>query len=146
MSILVDGRSRFKCSLAEFYRRRDIVQQATRAGIMIPPTSDVAEEAPPAPARLNPLTPFEMVSRWIADCPDCRGGTAYVWLSTPLMFCIQCGNGAIGGKWRRVEVPAERRQIEDILLRRGDVARMSWTPGETLDLLRAENETLGVGG
>ncbi len=140
---IVDGRARFRCTLPVFYRRRQIAELAAKAGVLIPPATDVATDAPPALAFVNSLFPIESVARWLCRCPDCPGGTAYVWLETPIMFCITCGNRAIGGKFRPVLVPPDRATIEALLLLR-PVERRNWEAYESLDKLRAENELLGV--
>lgn len=141
---ILDGRLRFGCSLAAFYRRLDIAETAARAGVLIPLVTDVAASAPPALALVNPLSPLEPVARWICRCPDCPGGTAYVWLDCPIMFCLYCGNRSIGGAFRPVLVPSNREQIEALLLKR-PVANRAWDPGETLDEIRNGNALLGVG-
>jgi hypothetical protein len=79
--------------------------------------------------------------------PRLRLGRAeYVWLATPLFFCTSCGNASIGGRWRPVAVPADRAEIERLLLARPDPATRSWRPGETTDQLAAENVMLLGGG
>lgn len=139
-----DGRARFNCSLVEFYQRHEIVQAFARLGIMLPPVTDIDTSAPPAYAYVNPLAPVEPVARWIADCPDCRAGSSYVWLEGPhAMFCLPCGNAGIGHRWRPVAVPAERAAIERLLLAR-PVGQMAWRPTESLDRLREENALIGV--
>lgn len=142
--MILDGRARFGCSLAEFYRRHEIAQAVARLGIMLPPVTDVDTAAPPAYAYVNPLAPVEQVARWIADCPDCRAGSSYVWIEGPhVMFCLSCGNAGTGHRWRPVEVPADRAAIERLLSVR-PVAQTAWRPGESLDRLRDENALIGV--
>lgn len=144
---IADGRARFGVALEEFYRRPELAARIGRRGVLIPPTSDVAREAAPALAYVNPLP--DGSARWIADCPDCKAAgvssAEYVWIDRPLFFCATCGNRDVGGRWRRVVLPAERRDIERLLLARPDPATRVWTPGETLDRLRAENAALAVG-
>lgn len=141
---IVDGRRRFSCSLTEFYARHDIVQAAATAGVLVPPIAPANLDAEPALAFVNPLTPMEPVARWICRCPDCPGGSAYVWLEQPIMFCLSCGNRSIGGRWRTVTLPPDPGAIEALLMQRPDVANMVWVPGESLTLIRAHNEMLGV--
>jgi hypothetical protein len=137
---IVDGRARFGCSLAEFYQRHEIAQALARLGVMLKIPIEVDADAPPAYAYVNPLDPVESVARWIADCPRCRAGAAYVWLEGPLlMICVACGVTS------PVVVPAERATIEALLLARPNSAQRAWMPGESLDRLRAENQLLGVG-
>jgi hypothetical protein len=142
--MILDGRSRFGCSLQEFYRRHDIAEAAARAGILIPPATDIATGAPPAFAFVNSLAPMEPVARWICRCPDCPGGAAYVWIEAPIMFCLYCGNRSIGGAFRPVAIPPERETIERLLMKRPDVAAWHWEPYESIEAIRAGNEMMGV--
>ena len=140
---ILDGRAKFGCSVDEFYRRAEIAPMLARHGILKPPApSDVATDAAPALARINPL---HGVARWIADCPDCRVGASYVWLATPRMLCTNCGNRTIGARWRPVALPDNRQEIERLLLARDDPMMRGWSPGETLDALREQNAALAVG-
>lgn len=145
MKAIVDGRRRFNCSLPDFYARHDIVQAAANAGVLVPPVGAADTSDPPALAFVNPLTPFEPVARWICRCPDCPGGSAYVWLEQPIMFCLACGNRGISGRWRLVALPANPAAIEALLLKRQRVELMVWEPGESVEKLRAENEMLLAG-
>lgn len=144
---IVDGRAKFGKSLADFYADHDLVTRVARRGVLIPPIATVAEDAAPALAYVNPLPDGSV--RWIAECPDCRaaGKTAaeYVWLATPLLFCMRCGNAAIDGRWRRVLIPADREEIERLLLVRPDPGDRAWMPNESLDDLREQNASLGIG-
>lgn len=143
---VMDGRAKFGCSLQDFYRKDDLAVQIARRGILVPPTSDVARDAAPALAYVNPLPDGSV--RWIADCPAClahgRTVAQYVWLDQPILFCTRCANAALEGRWRPVIVPAERQDIERLLLVRPDPEQRAWAPGETLADLRAENTTLGL--
>lgn len=145
---IVDGRARFGMSLEAFYRQEDLVIRVARRGILIPPTSEVATDVDPALAYVNPLPDGSV--RWIANCPDCaehgRLQAEYVWLDAPLLFCTRCANAAIGGKWRLVKVPGNRKAIEALLLKRSDPEQRAWNPGETLAQIRADNRKLGLGG
>lgn len=143
-SAILDGQARFGCSLVEFYRQPMLVLQAGRYGIMIAAPSEVDEGAEHALASVNAL--LDGTARWIATCPDCRIGAEYVWLAQPLMFCMACCNRALGGRWRRVDLPSERAEIERLLLLRSDPRTRSWTPGETLEQVAAANRLLAGGG
>lgn len=141
---ILDGKARTGLTLAKFHGRREILEQAARMGVAIPPTTDVAEDAAPAYAEVNPLD-LEPIARWVARCPDCPGGASYVWIAGPhVMFCLGCGNVGCGKRWRRVVVPADRLEIERLLSLRQIYSQQVWTHGETLEKLRAENELLGV--
>lgn len=145
-AMILDGQARFGMALTEFYRQPELVVRVARRGVLIPPIADVATEATPALAFVDPLPDGSV--RWIARCPDClsagRTGAEYVWLATPLMFCMRCANSDIGGRWRRVAVPPERREIERLLELRRDPETRVWWPGETLGDLEAENARLEV--
>lgn len=105
---------------------------------------------------------------WLADC-EC-GGAMFIDPDEPVFFCCNCGNRANAGKARPVTVPdAETRaEIERLLLERpvndmaglndleraglarplivterGGLAR-NWTPDETLDELRRQNEPVEI--
>ena len=116
-----------------------IMQQALnarRAGtpndpLIIKRMSDTAPRATPAIARVN-------ISRWLADCPNGDGGCLMVEFGHPFM-CPYCCNADIGGQWRKVSWPSARGLIERILMRRPVPANRNWTPGESLEQLRAEN-------
>lgn len=142
-SMIVDGRIKFAKSLEEWYRSTKIAQALARRGMLaLPVLTDVAEDAQPALARVNP---YDGQARWIADCPDCKVGAVYVWLEGPhLMICLNCGNRDIGYRWRRVVVPENRKAIEVHLLARPDPDTRGWEPGEALAALRADNASLGV--
>lgn len=139
---IVDGRTRFGCSLEAFYQQHDIVQAAANMGILVPPVGKPDPSDPPALARVNPLMPLGAGVRWVCRCPDCPGGVAYVWLDHPIMYCLSCGNRAIGGRWRRVELPPAPDAIVALLVLRPDPRTWVWEPGESVEKLRAENEML----
>lgn len=137
-SQVVDGRAKFGCAIDAFYRKPDIAAMLARRGLLMPPDpADVATEAPPALARINPLYG---VARWIVDCPDCRVGVEYVWLDAPRMLCSNCANKLIGGRWRAVKIPHNRKAIERALLERPDPDSRSWAPGETLARVRDDTQ------
>lgn len=135
--MIVDGRRRFSMSLRDFYRQTELVEAAISRGILIPPLGAPDAADPPALAFVNPLWPLEQIARWICRCPDCPGGTAYVWLDDPRMFCVYCGNRGIGGRWRAVALPPDPGAIEALLLARPSVQNMAWEPWESLDAIRA---------
>lgn len=144
--MILDGRSRTGKTLAQFYAQREILEQAARMGVAIPPLTELDEDAAPAEAEVNPLDPVEPVARWIARCPDCPGGASYVWIAGPhVMFCLACANQQLGHRWRRVVVPAERLEIERLLELRPYSRQRAWVPGETLAHLRGDNLSLGIG-
>jgi hypothetical protein len=140
MDMILDGRKKFDCSLMAFYAQPVIVSQLARLGISVAPLTAVAEDAPVA-AEINVL---DGVPRWIVSCPSCQYGASYVWLEEPFMFCVNCGNEAVGHRWRPVVVPKERAQIERLLMQRTDPNTRNWKPGETLADVRALNARAGA--
>jgi hypothetical protein len=76
--------------------------------------------------------------RWVADCPECRGGIA-CWDQLPSGTCPDCG-GEYEVKWPAPEV---RAAAEAVLLGRAKRWHRNWWPGtETVGWLRTENELL----
>lgn len=73
--------------------------------------------------------------RWCARCEIC-GGCEDVDPSEPIFLCVSCG-GTSG--FQMVVFPAEREQIERLLLKRAHIRNRNWKPGETLALLEREN-------
>jgi hypothetical protein len=88
---------------------------------------------------------------WIASCEcDAPRDTVpspgcVVFLDVPLGWCVRCGNRRHGGFWRPIIIPPpeERRLIEAILDCRPRVEDRNWEPGETVELLAAENTAHG---
>jgi len=92
--------------------------------------------------------------RWVADCPFC-GGAERVWIEglrtapdVEFPFGVVDGVlhcGTTGGTCP-VEFPGNRRDIARVLARRSDERTRNWLPGETVEMLVAENvEHGGVG-
>lgn len=136
----MDGRRRFDgAGLDEYASPRGILGIiAARRGVVIPDL-DAFADAEPLPARIYQ-------DKWIVDCPDCGTG-AFVWLDRPQMLCAGCFNAAVGGLWRRVELPQafELREVELVLGHRLMADQRNWTPGvETPDDLRLENHDRGL--
>jgi hypothetical protein len=104
----------------------------------IPPMDHVVLTAAPLVARVNH-------GMWIASCSCGAKGLptpgCVVFLDSPLGWCVRCGNRAWGGGWRWIVVPGEgeRREIEAVLSCRGNPADRNWSPGETVEMLMAEN-------
>lgn len=81
--------------------------------------------------------------RWIVRCPDCAGAQL-AFENDPHFLCVDCGNQAIGGAWRPVSWPADRAEIEAVLLRRPDRETRSWRPDESVADLHRQNAEHGV--
>jgi hypothetical protein len=107
-------------------------------------------------------------SQWIADC-DCNGAS-FVDPDEPVFFCFSCGNRSNGCKPRPVLFPENRVEIEELILKRpvrfsagltelemiafaqpevkvdfgdgrGELPLVrSWTPGETVEDLKAQQD------
>ena len=75
-------------------------------------------------------------ARYLVDCPNCN--SAEFAFEDNLFFCSLCKNSNIQGKVRKVKMPKDRKQIEDILSVR-PIQNRHWT-NETLQALAKENE------
>jgi len=75
-------------------------------------------------------------ARYLVDCPNCN--SAEFAFEDKLFFCSLCKNSDIQGKVRKVKMPKERSQIEDILSVR-PIKNRHWYPNETLQDLAKEN-------
>lgn len=64
--------------------------------------------------------------QWIADCEECHGA-CFIDPEDPVFFCFGCGNRSNNSHLRPVEVPANWREIEQVLLERpvNDVAGLT---------------------
>lgn len=91
----------------------------------------------------GPSTPaYVNHGRWVVDCPDCNN--AQLACRTDRRFmCNDCGNIALGGLWRPVEWPANPQAIETVLESR-PMENQNWVPGETVQMLAADNKHRGI--
>jgi hypothetical protein len=98
--------------------------------------------------------------RWIAKC-EC-GGAEYVSQDEPIFFCFACANFDNGGDARPVTFPQDMKDIEwelckrPIVLSKGgnmiervfhsasSILPRSWSPPQTADELKQENEEAGL--
>lgn len=136
MSVIRDGQQHFGATLAQI-ASGPMRAFAERQGVAVATLDLIATSAPAAVARIDH-------SRLIADCPDC-GGAEFVWRDGPhLMMCQSCWNMTIGGMWRRVALSPLLPEVEAILAARPLPQNRNWTPGETVEALRAENAEHGV--
>jgi hypothetical protein len=142
---ILDGRTRWGCSLQEFFGQPIIVSEAMRRGMLIPPIGQVATDAAPALAFVDYLDGTG--ARWMASCPDCpfARDVQYVWIEGPHVgWFLTCQNASAGGKWRPIVIPKNWRAIEKVLAARPPERRV-WFPWETLAHLKAENAGFGWG-
>ena len=84
----------------------------------------------------KPLEARIEYARYIVDCPNCN--SAEYAFEDKLFFCSQCLNSDIQGKARKVKMPKDGKQIEDILGKR-PIKNRHWFPNETLADLEKEN-------
>ena len=100
-------------------------------------------EAPDAPAGdpVGDVYAYVNHGRWVADCPQpgCTGA-----MMVTEQQPMHCGNRDCGGGPWTVAFPAERQQIEVLLLLRPVDRNRNWRPGESLAALRAENAEHGL--
>jgi hypothetical protein len=87
-----------------------IAKIAAGRGLAIPSVDQTAEDAPPVVAFVNH-------GEWKAFCdnPICFGSAEGVWRDWPWFYCMHCGNAAVGGRWRPVELPDDLAAIESSL-------------------------------
>lgn len=91
-----------------------------------------------------PLPAFVGAGKWKVLCsnPTCRGAEL-VW-EEGLMLCASCLNDHVAHQFLRTVFPKERVAIEQLLELR-PLSNRNWLPHESLDELRAENQTHGLG-
>jgi len=89
----------------------------------------------------NPLEAKIEHARYLVDCPNCDN-TEFAF-EDKLFFCSACKNSDIGGKVRKVKMPKERKQIEEILRKR-PIKNRHWSPEETVEDLEKENTLNGL--
>ena len=94
-------------------------------------------------SRLSERPAFAYVNagNWLWKC-EC-GGAEYVDLDQPVGMCCSCWNAADEHRWRPVIIPAEREEIERLLLRR-PVANRNWRGPERVADLALENREHGL--
>lgn len=124
-------------SLLAFTTWPGLARQHAAFGLTPPQDTEGVAEVAPLMARIY-------ADSWIVDCPDC-GGAEFVWLNGPfLMWCHSCGNVAVNGMWRRVELPGDIAAAEALLDKRTLRDQRNWDPRiETIEMLRAENAEKG---
>jgi hypothetical protein len=95
----------------------------------------------PLEIRTTRVQPRVNHGRWLFDCPDCRAkGTPASSNATPgldTVVCLTCG-----GEFP-ASFPAERAEIERLLLLRPSKEHRNWETAEPVDDLRAENVAHG---
>jgi hypothetical protein len=81
--------------------------------------------------------------RWIAVCPC--GGAQLACRTDHRMFCVDCLNAHVDGRWVPVIWPEDVGGVEDAMAVRPAVLQ-NWEPDETVAVLRAENTLLSARG
>lgn len=120
------------------------IQRRRGGGFRLPALDEFA--GPPAIAVIEVfdyLRPGNYRTRWGAHCwLDYDGvpcsGFEDVDPDDPRFYCLSCYNEAIGGAWRRLEVPGpdEREKIERVLLARPNVQQRAFIPAGAVAMLR----------
>lgn len=131
---LLDPSGRPFLSLEEFTHWSGFARRHAELGIT-PPESDETADVAPLLAHISD-------DCWQVDCPDC-GGAEVVWLNDRRIWCHRCGNAAVGGLYRPVELPTMAEEIERILSYRPRRDYRNWSHTETLDDVRRHNEEAG---
>ncbi len=89
----------------------------------------------------KPLDARIEYARYLVDCPNCN--SAEYAFEDNLFLCSQCLNSNIQGQIRKVKMPKDRKQIEEILGKR-PIKNRHWFPNETIEYLENENLKMGV--
>jgi len=96
---------------------------------------------PPTPAYMN-------WGRWVAQCPGGCNCAMELERGQPEYDCrpahAKSGRPCCAVMHGLVIWPEDAARVEEILARRPLLANRNWSPGETLDGLRAENLSHGV--
>lgn len=82
-------------------------------------------------------------SVWCVQCPFCPG--AILAQNGEPFFCPDCAMQGNNGHPMSVVWPENVREIETELVKRPDPNTRNWTPGETVEMLQAENRAHGIG-
>lgn len=117
-----DGRALTGLSLDAWARSARILAIARTSGVRIPSLASISDaEAVPAVISLG---------SWKVECPTEGCARAEnVWREGPLVFfCLGCGNRTAGGRWRRVEMPADVDAAEAELLEHPNWLFLTWRP------------------
>jgi hypothetical protein len=86
---------------------------------------------------MGPVPAFVNAGRWLVRCAC--GDAPMAHPDWPEVRCFNCG--AIGG---HVIWPAERADIERVLLARPRAVNRNWMPGESVEDLQRENRDHGM--
>lgn len=91
----------------------------------------------------NPAHAYILRGSWVVGC-EC--GECVYYEPPKAFFCPNCLNGENQHRPRPVIIPAERSQIEVLLLNRPNPNNRNWLVGETVEQLQAENSDHQQGG
>lgn len=84
----------------------------------------------------TPVYAYVSEGRWVADCDECNGAEFVT--EDQVMVCGTCG--AVSD----VVWPEDVAGIEAVLGKRKHLRTQNFIPGETVDMLKAENKRHGV--
>ena len=85
----------------------------------------------------EPQTAYINHGRWVIDC-QCTGA-GLTSRTMNISCCFDCG-----AVYTTIIFPRHAKKIEDVLLKRPDLATRNWAQGESLELLLADNKAHGV--
>lgn len=133
MVVIQDGMSMFGMIYEAWLKSELWITLQRQNGYTIPSLRDVTDDRS-VMVQINS-------NRLLAKCPACMGGAEYIWRNGPhIMFCANCGNSDIQGKFRTVLIPEYLGDIEKELMLRPDPANRNWMYPETVDDLIEERE------
>lgn len=85
----------------------------------------------------EPLYAYILRGAWVVSC-EC--GETLFYEPGKSFFCPTCLNAHIAHSARPVIMPENRKEIEELLLKRPNPQNRNWLVGESLENLIAENE------
>ena len=129
----ITARKFFDISTAAEYHT-SLVRVAAARGVALPAWTEDRPKGGMIQARIEAW-------RWLMECPDCHDCL----FAEPQwgFLCPNCANVANDGRYRPVVWPVDPAAIEAVLSVR-PVENRNWTPGESLDDLRRENQEHGL--
>ncbi len=136
-AMIITAREMFSVSTPSEYRDWIIGHGPARgaAAAIGVALSDVGNDhRGPTPA---PVLAYINEGRWVGDCPQCNASMMLM-RGAPFL-CANCVNTDLGCQARPLIWPTDDQAEIEALLTVRSIANRNWTPGESVDLLRAEN-------
>lgn len=118
---------------------RQVIGARDHASFVARHAEHAAQVGLPVHHRAEAVAAYANHGRWIVDCPHCTAGIS-VDRDWPDARCLDCG-----AVFAQVLWPADLDAIETLLTVR-PLQHQNWRPGESLDMLRADNLDHRVGG